>query len=87
MQSFLSNTWDLLSRIFEVFNEMAMQINIINNKSQYMFKNRSKRKRNFIIYHFLVKSKAHERVDLLITARVNIYQTKKYFNSNENMLF
>ena len=36
----------------------------------------SKRKRNFIIYRFLVKSKPHERIDLLITANVNIYQTK-----------
>ena len=34
---------------------------------------------NFIIYHFLVKSKPHERIDLLITASVNIYQTKKVF--------
>ena len=33
-------------------------------------------KRNFIIYHFLVKSKPHERIDLMITASVNIYQTK-----------
>ena len=47
-----------------------MEINIINNK----------------IYHFLVKSKPHEKIDLLITASVNIYQTKKNFNSNENML-
>ena len=31
---------------------------------------------NFIIYHFLVKSKPHERIDLMITASVNIYQTK-----------
>ena len=37
----------------------------------------SKRKINFTIYHFLVKSKPHERIDLLITASVNIYQTKK----------
>ena len=36
-------------------------------------------KRNFIIYHFLVKSKLHERIELLITASVNIYQTKKIF--------
>ena len=36
----------------------------------------SKRKRNLIIYHFLVKSKPHEKIDLLITASVNIYQTK-----------
>ena len=34
------------------------------------------RKINFIIHHFLVKSKPHERIDLLITASVNIYQTK-----------
>ena len=44
--------------------------------SQNIVKNKSKRKRNFIIYHFLVKSKPHERIDLLITASVNIYQTK-----------
>ena len=31
----------------------------------------------FIIYHFLVESKPHERIDLLITASVNIYQKKK----------
>ena len=42
-----------------------------------MFENKSKRKRKFIIYHFLVERKAHERIDLLITASVNIYQTKK----------
>ena len=52
-----------------------------------MFRNKSKRKRNFIRYYFLVKSKPHERIDLLITASVNIYQTKKYYsNSNEKML-
>ena len=44
---------------------------------QYLFKNESKRKRNFIIYHFPMESKAHERIDLLITASLNIYQTKK----------
>ena len=38
------------------------------------------------MYHFLVKSEPHERIDLLITTSVNIYQTKKS-NSNENMLF
>ena len=31
----------------------------------------------FIIYHFLVESKPHERIDLLITATMNIYQKKK----------
>ena len=41
------------------------------------------RKIKFIIYYFLVKSKPHERIDLLITTSVNIYQTKKS-NSNEN---
>ena len=47
MQSLLSNTCDLFSGIFEVFNEMEMEINAINNKS--------KRKRNLIRYYFLVK--------------------------------
>ena len=42
-----------------------------------MFKNKSKRKINFIIYHFLVESKVYERTDLLITPSVNIYKTKK----------
>ena len=32
MQSLLSNTCDLFSGILEVFNEMEMQINVINNK-------------------------------------------------------
>ena len=31
-QSFLSNTCDEFSRIFEVFNEMERKINVINNK-------------------------------------------------------
>ena len=30
-----------------------------------------------ISYHFLVESKPYERIDLLITAGVNIYQTTK----------
>ena len=42
-----------------------------------IFKNKSKRKRNVKIYHFLVERKPHERTDLLITANVNIYETKK----------
>ena len=33
MQSLLSNTCDLFSRIFEVFDEMEMEINVINNKN------------------------------------------------------
>ena len=32
MQSLLSNTCDLFSKIFEVFNEMEMEINVINNE-------------------------------------------------------
>ena len=32
MQSLLSNTYDFLSKIFEVFNEMEKEINVINNK-------------------------------------------------------
>ena len=33
MQSLLPNTCDLFKRIFEVFNEMEMEINVINNKN------------------------------------------------------
>ena len=60
---------------------MEIEINVINNKifTKIIFKNKTKRKTNFIIYHFLVKSKPHERIDLFITASVNIYQTKKVF--------
>ena len=59
-----------------------MEININNNiLTKIYIKN--KKKRNVIIYHFLVESKAHGRKDLL---SVSIYQTKKYFNSNENMV-
>ena len=36
-----------------------------------LFKNK-RRKRNFIIYHFLVESKPRERIDLLITASMNM---------------
>ena len=46
------------------------------NFHKIIVKNKSKRKGNFIIYHFLVKSKPHERINLLITPSVNIYQTK-----------
>ena len=62
------------SRIFEVFNEM--ETNLINDKifTKNTFKNKNKRERNFKIYHFLVESKPHERIDLLSG---NIYQTKK----------
>ena len=37
-----------------------------------MVENKSKRKRNFIIYYFLVKRKPNERIDLLITTSMNI---------------
>ena len=56
------------------------------NFRKIIVKNKSKRKINFIIHHFLVKRKPHERIGLLITTSVNIYQTKKS-SSNENMLF
>ena len=46
------------------------------NFHKIIVKNKSNKKK-FITYHFLVKSKPHERIDLLITASVNIYQTKK----------
>ena len=44
---------------------MEMEINVINNKN--FTKVRGKRKRNFILCHFQVESKPHERIDLLIT--------------------
>ena len=50
-------------------------MSVIIKFSQNIFKN--KRKRNFWIYHFLIESKAHKRIDLLITSSINIYQTKK----------
>ena len=54
----------------------------MNNKifTKNIFKNNSKRKRIFIIYYFLVESKPHDGTHLLITARENIYQTKKRKN-------
>ena len=66
---------------------MEMKINVLNN--EIFTKLYSKRsKRSFIIYHFLVESKPHEKINLLTTASVNIYQTKKtYSNSNEKMIF
>ena len=57
---------------------MEIEINVINNKLfTKLYLNKSKRKRNSIIYHFLVKSKPHQTTELLTTASVNIYQTKK----------
>ena len=79
MQSFFLNTCDLFLIKFEVFNEIKIEINVINNKifTKLYLKIRVKGKE--ISYHFLVKSKPHERTDLLITANVNIYQTKNIF--------
>ena len=70
MQSLLSNTCDLFSRIFEVFSQT--EINVINNKifTKLKLKIRARGKE----YHFLVESKPHERTGLL---PVDIYQTKK----------
>ena len=77
MQSLLSNTCDLLSRIFEVFNEMEMEINVTNNKNFTKFYLKIRVREKDISCYFLVESKPHERIDLLITASINIYQTKK----------
>ena len=76
MLSLLSNTCDLFSRKSEVFNEMEMEINVINNKIFTKLYLKIRATGNFIVYHFQVKNKPHERTDLLITASVNIYQTK-----------
>ena len=70
MQSLLSNTCDLFSRIFEVFNEMEMEINVINkNFAKFYLKIRGKKNS----YDFLVESKPHKRIDPLIIASMNIY--------------
>ena len=59
---------------------MEMKTNVTNNKifTQLYSKIRVTGKKN-IVHHFPVKSKPHERMDLLNTASVNIYQTKKVF--------
>ena len=54
---------------------MEMEINVLNNKiftKLYL----TIRVRGKAIYYFLAKSKPHERTDLLITASMNINQTK-----------
>ena len=54
---------------------MEMEINVLNNKiftKLYL----TIRVRGKTIYYFLAKSKPHERTDLLITASMNINQTK-----------
>ena len=56
---------------------MEMEINVIPNKIFTKLKLKIRVRGKEISYHFLVKSKSHERVHLLITTRVNIYQTKK----------
>ena len=55
---------------------MKMEINIINYKNFTKF-HLKLRARGKEIYHFLVESKPHEKIDLLITASMNICQTKK----------
>ena len=49
-----------------------------NNLHKIYLKIRVRGKGTYI-YHFLVESKPHERINLLITVRVKIYQTKKVF--------
>ena len=55
---------------------MEMEINVINNKifTKPYFKIRARGKQ--ISYHFTVKVKPHEGIDLLITVSVNIYHAK-----------
>ena len=57
MQSLLSNTRDLFSRKFEVFNEMEMEINVINNKifTKLYLKTRVRKKNKFHIIPFSSK--------------------------------
>ena len=57
VQSLLLNTCDLFSRIFEVFNEMEMEINVINNKifTKLYLKTRVRKKNKFHIIPFSSK--------------------------------
>ena len=58
---------------------MEMERNVINNKNftKFYLRNKIKWGNNFKIYHFRVESKPHGRIDLLITASMKIYRTKK----------
>ena len=67
-----------------IFCDISAEFNlkykfIIRNINMYVifFKIKSKREKNFITYHFLVESKPHERIYLIIAASMNIYQPKK----------
>ena len=53
------------------------ELNIINNKNSIKLYLKIRVRGKEISYHFQVESKPHERIDLLITASMNIYQTKK----------
>ena len=57
---------------------MEIEIDVNSNKifRKLYLKIRVPKKTNFILYYFLVKSKPHEGIDLLITGSVNIYLTK-----------
>ena len=60
-----------------------MEINV-NNKifTKNIFKNKSRRKGNFLLYHFLEESKPH---DEYLPDKNN--NKKKDSNKNENMIF
>ena len=55
VQLLLPNTCDLFSRIFDVFNEMEVEINVINNKifTKFYFKItvRGKEISSYIIFY------------------------------------
>ena len=51
----------------QVFNEMEMKINVINNEIFTKLHLKIRVRGKEISYHFLVKGKPHERIDLLIT--------------------
>ena len=56
---------------------MEIEINVINNKNFTKFYLKIGVREKDISCYFLVESKPYERIDLLITASINIYQTKK----------
>ena len=57
---------------------MVMEIYLINNKNFTKFYLKIRvREKKFHNVSFLVESKPHERIDLLITTIMNIFQTRK----------
>ena len=58
-------------------------MSLIIKFSEYIFKNKSTRKRNFIIYHFLIESKPHEKNSSIINNKREYLPDKKNWTGFE----